>query len=392
MLRLVQRFLASGVAVFVAALILFAALALRSAPVQSSDTRFYLSMTEEIERGRGSETFATTRHAAWTVIVFPTLLSLVRAISPGQWQTIMVLLNAVCAAITAAIVVRIVRMVTPSVAAAAAALFFYAAAYDVVAWLHYILTDSIYGLVAIAAFAAVIRGLVRDEPPLRRRVFLAVLLLLCFITRPIGVVLIPLVVFAELLGAGRLRGKVPWLLILAAAVAVLFVRAWFFDDISRWPFDFMRPKLEEYAAREDQGEVVWDRRETFQAPPETLLDHVAIQADRFVRFFQFTTSGFSRMHNLVNAAYYVPLYLLALLGAWRGLRGAGDRRRRVVQVTLLWIVIVAWFHAITILDFDWRYRLPVMPQLILLAALGVEAIAARVAVQPWFARYTRSSA
>jgi len=43
----------------------------------------------------------------------------------------------------------------------------------------------------------------------------------------------------------------------------------------------------------------------------------------------------------------------------------------------MWIGVFALFHALTVLDFDWRYRTPLMPHLIVLAACGADVLAAR---------------
>ena len=376
-----RRLLFSNLFVFLVTAIYFGAVAATMTPTLSRDSRFYLRLSDAIIAGNAGTAFGTTEHASWTVIILPLLISGARFIAPEQWPLLMVILNVLCGALTAALLVCLVRMVTRSLAAATVALLFYVVAYDVVAWLKFVLTDMLYSVLALATFAILIRGIVREEPAVPRRVYLAILLALCFITRPAGVILIPLVIVIELSDSYPKR-VAPWAFAISAAVVVLLVRAYFYDDISRWPFDFMRPKLEEYAAREAMGEVVWNRIDTFRATPQSMGDHVMIEADRFVRFFQFTAPDFSRAHNVVNIAYYVPLYLLGMLGTVSD-GEAATRLRLVVQATLFWLAAVAWLHAITILDYDWRYRLPVMPQLILLASIGASALFARLRSQPW---------
>jgi hypothetical protein len=41
------------------------------------------------------------------------------------------------------------------------------------------------------------------------------------------------------------------------------------------------------------------------------------------------------------------------------------------------VLITALFHGLLQVDFDWRYRLPVLPQMILLAAGGVAVLRRR---------------
>src|SRR5207249_102818 len=114
------------------------------------------------------------------------------------------------------------------------------------------------------------------------------------------------------------------------------------------------------------GEVVYDRPETSRRPPRTVSDHLVIKADRFVRFFQVTSSKYSWTHNAVNLAYFVPLYLFGVVGLVHGWRSADRRRRSLIRLLALWIGVYAFFHALTVLDFDWRFRTPLIPHLALL--------------------------
>ena len=226
-----------------------------------------------------------------------------------------------------------------------------------------------------------------------RRTKIAVVAILAALTRVLGVVTLPVAAAIEWLLVSRRNAaarRALWITFGAGVLVGLLAHAWIFQDVRRWPFFFSRAKLTEYAEREHHGEVVYDRPETYHRPPVTMADHVAIEVDRFFRFFQATSSTYSRRHNLVAGVYYTPLYLLALFGIIDAFRGGDDVRRRAVHATLLWIVSVAAFSAMTILDFDFRYRLPLMPQIILLAALGFDASLRRFAVsnQPLSVRST----
>jgi hypothetical protein len=43
-------------------------------------------------------------------------------------------------------------------------------------------------------------------------------------------------------------------------------------------------------------------------------------------------------------------------------------------VSVVWVLSFAALYAVTTLDYDWRFRAPVMPQFILLAAIGAHAL------------------
>lgn len=69
--------------------------------------------------------------------------------------------------------------------------------------------------------------------------------------------------------------------------------------------------------------------------------------------------------------YFIPLYGLGIVAVWKG------RPRAFVAALLMWIGVFALFHALTVLDFDWRHRMPLMPHFIALAACGADVLAAR---------------
>lgn len=378
---MLRRVVTSGMGVFALAALVFGVIAFARPPAQSADARFYLKLSDGIRDGRW-DVILTTEKATWTVVTLPVILVAARSVAPVHWPYVVVAINVLAMAAAAALLAAIVRWVTQSLSAVAVALAFLFAAYDVAVWLRFILTDMIYTGLALAAFALVIRGIVMDEQPGRRRVLLGLSLAASFVTRASGAILIPLAIFAEYWVHERgkadrfVRRAMPWVF-LALGVLGMLMRAYVYDDMNRWPTDFLRPILEQYAAREKTGEVVWDRHETAHLPPKSVAGHLLIELDRFVRFFQFTSSGYSRAHNLIATAYYVPLYLLGMIGVVHGLLKAERRRRLIVQVTVLWILASAWLHAVTILDFDWRYRLPLVPHLILLAACGVDVLMRR---------------
>lgn len=342
----------------------------------SPDAKFYLGLSTAVDSGNVSP-FVTSKQANFTVIVFPALLAFVRMIFPGHWESIMLGINVLAAAITGMLLVDLVRRVTASVAAAAVALMFYLFGYDIFSWVWWLLTDHIYACFALVVFVLVVRAIMDpDELARSRRLKLLVALAVAVITRPVGLFVIPLVIAAEWIYVGReeKRSRALWIAFASAVVAAFLIHAYYFQDMRRWPSDFMRPKLQSYAAREKSGEVVFDRPELSRRPPVTMTDHVVIEIDRFVRFFQVTTSANSRRHNVMQLIYYIPLYLLAIIGVVMALRSGDRRRKAVVEVALLWILSMAALSGATVLDYDWRYRLPLMPQLILLAACGVDAL------------------
>jgi hypothetical protein len=379
---LLRRGVSSSIVVFIIVAALFA-VTTRGHLRLSYDSATYLSFADSARQGKVG-TFTTSAQANFTVVLFPALLAFVRKAAPIHWETVMLAMNVICAAITAVFLMKLVRAVTDSTGAAVAALLLYVCAYDVFAWVGWLLTDHIYTMLSVIVFALLIRGITDGKARnFSRSLKMYAALVLAVITRPVGFVLVPLTVVADWVFVRRdtkANRRGVWILFAAGVIAAVVVHAWFFQDMHRWPSDFMRPKLQEYADREQGGEVVWGHPETAHARPVSFADHIAIEADRFVRFFQVTSERNSRTHNLYSLFYYGLLYPLVLLGIASALRDDDRRRSAVVHVALLWILTAAALSAVSILDYDWRYRLPLMPQLILLAACGADALLRRSGV------------
>ncbi len=380
-LRDVARSLAGSSAfVFVATLVLHG-IPLPVGPILGGDGPLYSALADRILRGDWSGVLDSSR-LLWTKAVFIGILAAAKAIAPVRWPHLIVAMNVVCSAATATLVVSFVRRATSSVTAAGAAFLFYVGSFDTYFWNRFVMTDALYTLFATAVFVLVARPVVDGRPP-RSLLPLIAYVFLAVLTRPPGAVLI----FSAVLGVvafwrnGReltaRQRRVLWALVLITMIGGVAFRTYIVQEPQRWPFHFVRPKIEEFARREKTGEVVAGSITTFRTPPATYADHLVIQASRFVRFFQFLSSEFSPRHNLVHALYFIPLYALCILGIVNGLRTTDRKRRDLVLLLLSWIVVFAYYHALTVLL--WRYRGPLMPQLIILAACGVEALQTMIA-------------
>jgi len=368
---MIERVISKRWFVFLVTVVLYG-LYTRGRPVVSLDGVHYVDLSNGFLSADFSGTF-TAAALRWTKTLYLLILALARVTTPHHWPIVMVAFNVVCSGLLAVMLVDIAKRSTRSALAALAALLLYLGCYESLQWMPFIVTDPMFGAVAFVPFALVARRILDPHEP-ARPLLLTVAVAIAVFTRPPGVVLIPLVLFVELVLVQKcVRPRSATIFIVAAALAAVFVRTAIVYQPALWPTRFVKPKIEEFSGREKKGEVVYDLKESYRPPPRTPIDHVVIEADRLVRFFQFTTPRYSRAHQLLNSIYFVPLYALALIGLVTGLR-ADPRRRAFVIALAMWIGIFALFQALTVLDYDWRFRLPVLPQCILLAACGFDAI------------------
>ena len=179
---------------------------------------------------------------------------------------------------------------------------------------------------------------------------------------------------------GRLGRPLAFAIACTIGVAGALVFGWIVQDPSRWPLPFGSPQISEIAQTYAQGQIVWDRPETYHQPPVHLWSYWAITADRMLHFFVPVAAGFSSAHIALQLLFYIPVYVLGgyfLIMLVRGRTRLPQPQQDVFYAALAAIAIYAIFHAMVQVDYDWRYRIPIIPHLILLASGGLAILSER---------------
>jgi len=78
-------------------------------------------------------------------------------------------------------------------------------------------------------------------------------------------------------------------------------------------------------------------------------------------------------HTLLNLAFFIPAYGLSAVALANRARLSPAQRRATVLLAIYAIALSA-FHAMMQIEFDHRYRLPMLTALIMLSAIGLEAM------------------
>ena len=355
--------------------ILVHGIATRGRMVGAADTPLLIVLADAFRRHLFSGAF-NVAGVRWTKTLFIALLAAARAVAPVHWALIIIAVNVIGSGLVAVLLVDLVRRSTRSDAAPVIALLAYLASYEIIQWLSRILTDPLFCALSFNPFYLVARRIVSDEPP--RPILLTVSVLAAVFARPPGILLIPLVLFVELvLVQRRVTAKTATAVILVIAAVTLVIRSEVVHDPGRWPFPFVRPIIGWMSQREKAGEVVMDLKESDRPPARTAFDHAVIVVDRTARFLQFTSPSYSRVHTLFNIVWFTPVYGLALIAIIDAFRRDDRRRRALIAASLVWIVLFAYLYGLSVLDYDWRFRTPLIPHFILLAACGADAVARR---------------
>ena len=120
------------------------------------------------------------------------------------------------------------------------------------------------------------------------------------------------------------------------------------------------------------GMIIHDRPETWVKEPKNFIDIMYIFFLRLINFFNPYASTFSIIHITLNAIQLVLVLFSVFI--WSFFGGYIKIYNKVFLFILLLSFSVAAFHSFILIDYDWRYRFPIIMPLILLFPISLEII------------------
>ena len=120
----------------------------------------------------------------------------------------------------------------------------------------------------------------------------------------------------------------------------------------------------------ENGVIIHDRPETWIASPKSFIDLANLYIVRFLYFFSPYAKGFSIMHIILNSLQtFIPLFSISF---WFFTGKENSSINKTIALILLLTITVAFFHSFTLIDYDWRYRSPVIIPLLIIFPISFE--------------------
>lgn len=314
-------------------------------------------------------------------LLWVAIVALLKTMLGESWMTGVLVLNWIAVAAGVSLTLAAIRGVTRSTASMMLGALLFLAAGDLLIFSRYVLSDVMFWGVSTAVLACgvMLAAVDEDRDHMLRRIGIGTAVLIAaMLFRPVA---LPLMMFwimaiAAWLARPLVERFAMHLLVLAVAGAMIaiVIHAWLLSDPARWPFGALPSLLEMVGQEARQGMFVHNANPPMTvAPAENVFGFVRITLQKLLFFMTPWLPHYSSTHTTVNLLFFVPAYSLAMASI-SNLRRLAPPQQRAAWVLALYVIGLPVFHSMLLIDSDHRYRLPLVPAVIMLAALGLESV------------------
>ena len=316
-------------------------------------------------------------YVAWITVV-----AALKKYLGASWMAGVVMLNWMALVTGVYMTLRLVFRLTNGNRGLWLAAWFFLVAGDLLVFVPFVLSDLTFWAISTAVLTLGVAAGAGYAPQPRTSVAMllaaGVLTAVAMVYRPTAAPLAVFWVAACLVRAGHgftLR-HVMRLLIGAVALAAIAIaaHAYILAHPARWPWGRL-PDMLAILSKEYADGILLRELPTV-APAVDWLGAIRITLQRLLYFFTPWVAHYSAAHTVINILFFVPAYVLAA-AAIVNLRRLAPPQQLSVGLLAAFAVVLSAFHAMMQIDYDHRYRLPLLPALIMLAAIGLDAMARR---------------
>jgi hypothetical protein len=312
----------------------------------------------------------------WIVV-----LAVLKTVLGSSWMSGVVALNWLAVTLGTYLTLDAIRRVTQSAAGMLLATLLFVSAADLLIFVPFVLSDLMFWGLSTAVLALGVSLAIRedgdDEPTTRRVVIGSVLVVLALLFRPVALPLVAFWILAIAMRFGRpLFDRFGPALLIAATVAAgvaIVAHAYVLVHPGAWPFGSLPGVLTMVAREYREGMFVHQASPPMLVTPATdVFGFVRITLQKLIFFVTPWLPHYSTAHTVLNLVFFLPAYGLSI-AAITNLRRLAPPQQRAALLLALFVLLVSVFHAMLLIDSDHRYRVPLVPALIMLSAIGLES-------------------
>ncbi len=286
----------------------------------------------------------------------------------NEWQFAFLLFNLILIFISLIIFVKSLKLLRVRPILITLALPLIVISVDILTWPRFLLTDTIYAFAVLVVIFYIIKGIVNNKIYFLHLILVMILLLT---TRPSSFsVNFSIILFIIILNFHSFF-TAKW--ILFSFLTILFSTPFIFAMLHSFielRFNEIE-KVEFITSMVKLGMIVHDRPDTWVDQPKNFFDIVNIYFLRLIYFFNPYASTFSKAHIILNIIQTTVIIFSVFLWFYFGKKIININK--AIAYILLLSLSVAAFHSFILIDYDWRYRFPIILPLIMLFPISLEA-------------------
>ena len=297
------------------------------------------------------------------------LIAICKVLFVNEWQFAFLLFNLFIVFLSLIIFVKSLLLIGVRPILIGFSLPFIVISVDILIWPKFILSDMIYAFIVLLASYFIIKGIVKSKIYYLELIFIICLLLA---SRPASIPVIFAIIF--FLGISKYhyifspKITILSLFILFISTPFLYSLIYYFIDSNSHGIlrlDFITNMVK-------KGIIIHDRPETWVDSPSNFTDILQIYFLRLINFFNPYASTFSIIHIILNI---IQIFLISFsIFIWFYFGSYLKTIDKIFLFILLLSFLVAAFHSFILIDYDWRYRFPVIMPLIIFFPISLEII------------------
>jgi len=301
------------------------------------------------------------------------LIALCKVMFVNEWQFAFLILNLSLVFLSLIFFVKCLLLIKVRPVLISLALPLIVASIDILIWPKFILSDVIYAFLVLLGAYFIIKGIINNKIDYLE---LSIIIFLLFASRPSSISVVFAIVFFIIISRFQifLKKKNIILFILLTFISIPFILGLAYLFIE---FNFNGiAKIDFLTGMVKNGMIIHDRPETWVNEPKNFIDIMYIYFLRLINFFNPYASTFSITHIALNVIQMVIISFSIFIWSFFG------RHIKIHNKVFLFILLlsfsVAAFHSFILIDYDWRYRFPIILPLIMLFPISLEIIMKKI--------------
>ncbi|MEO5370881.1 MAG: hypothetical protein H7833_12500 [Magnetococcus sp. DMHC-1] len=309
------------------------------------------------------------------------LVSLMKIIFADNWMIAIVTINFLCAFLTSIITIEAIAKFSKNRVVPIFSAILFSVSTEYFQWIPWVLSDITFSLLLSVVFVFLLSSIDKRKIGVSAKKIGASLAVVAFFFRPGGQIVaffcVSFFVLAPyIVDKGEYNRKIViniLLTIILFAIIAVFGWAALMKNPHLLPLNIAHETFSQLSDEYKMGVVVYLKKETYRNAPQNIYDFAVIIFLKMGYYLQFLSNNNGIFHNIINSVIFIFAGYSGLCAVLPISNMSVDNLNRAWWGLFI-VICFTIFYATQYIDYDARYRMPLIPILIQMAALGFNQI------------------